>query len=280
MSDRTHTLAQILCNASTLEACNEDEIQHLLRRFPYFGPVRFLYVLKLQQEGKDETAARNKAILFHNDPLQFSYFIRPDRFYSDAIEDKLTVEETTESGPHLPQDEVPEENSTFSIATKATDVKDDSEKTGSEVPAIPSGIDVGNAGDAEEKEQKKKSLEPIAFEPYHTVDYFASQGIKITSEDLGKDRLGKQLKSFTEWLKMMKKLPAAEPTSAGNDPAEKNVENMAGNSISESDVVTEAMAEVWAKQGNRQKAMETYNKLSLMDPSKKAYFAAKIESLK
>jgi hypothetical protein len=45
-------------------------------------------------------------------------------------------------------------------------------------------------------------------------------------------------------------------------------------------VVTEAMAEVWLKQGNNGKALDIYNKLSLLNPSKKAYFAAKIENLK
>jgi hypothetical protein len=55
---------------------------------------------------------------------------------------------------------------------------------------------------------------------------------------------------------------------------------MAGHSVKGSEVVTEAMAEVWAKQGATQKAVETYNKLSLLYPSKKAYFAAKIENLK
>jgi hypothetical protein len=45
-------------------------------------------------------------------------------------------------------------------------------------------------------------------------------------------------------------------------------------------VLTEAMAEVWIKQGNKQKAIETYNKLGLLNPSKKAYFAGLIENLK
>jgi hypothetical protein len=44
--------------------------------------------------------------------------------------------------------------------------------------------------------------------------------------------------------------------------------------------VTEAMAEVWEKQGNTIKALELYEKLSLLDPSKSSYFAAKIEHLK
>ena len=120
----------------------------------------------------------------------------------------------------------------------------------------------------------------ILFEPYHTVDYFASQGIKVTANDLTKDKLSKQLRSFTEWLKVMKRLPAAEMAGSPQTTAEKSVAHMASHSVEESEIVTEAMAEVWAKQGAHEKAIETYNKLSLLNPSKKAYFAAKIENLK
>ncbi len=61
---------------------------------------------------------------------------------------------------------------------------------------------------------------------------------------------------------------------------EQKVENMAADSMQGSDVLTEAMAEVWVKQGNASKAMEVYNKLSLQYPSKSAYFAAQIDNLK
>jgi hypothetical protein len=40
------------------------------------------------------------------------------------------------------------------------------------------------------------------------------------------------------------------------------------------------MAEVWVKQGKLEKAIEVYHKLSLINPSKRAYFAAKLEILK
>lgn len=120
----------------------------------------------------------------------------------------------------------------------------------------------------------------LLFEPYHTVDYFASQGIKVSANDVSKDKLSKQLRSFTEWLKVMKRLPAVDMTQTPPSTAEKTVVNMASHSVEESEIVTEAMAEVWAKQGANQKAIETYNKLSLLNPSKKAYFAAKIENLK
>lgn len=120
----------------------------------------------------------------------------------------------------------------------------------------------------------------LSFEPYHTVDYFASQGIRFREDEKPKDRLGHQLKSFTEWLKTLKKLPASEIPATATRQEEKKVEQLAQVSITDREVVTEAMAEVWEKQGNTIKALELYEKLSLLDPSKSSYFAAKIEYLK
>ena len=133
---------------------------------------------------------------------------------------------------------------------------------------------------ADQSPETSPAQEPLAFEPFHTVDYFASQGIRIKADELPKDKLSKQLRSFTEWLRIMKRLPAAEVAQSPETVAEKSVESLASHSVEGTDVVTEAMAEVWARQGNRQKAIETYNKLSLLNPSKKAYFADKIQNLK
>lgn len=118
-----------------------------------------------------------------------------------------------------------------------------------------------------------------AFEPLHTVDYFLSQGIKITEEPISDDKIGKQLKSFTEWLKSMKKVNArGVPTL--DDASTNRIQKIAEVSNVEADIVTEAMAEVLQKQGKSLKAIEVYEKLSLTDPSKSAYFAAQIERLK
>jgi hypothetical protein len=120
----------------------------------------------------------------------------------------------------------------------------------------------------------------FVFEPYHTVDYFASQGIRANIDDAPKDKFGKQVKSFTEWLKTMKKIQANEPPRRVDSQMETKVVSMASQSVNDSEIMTEAMAEVWLKQGNKQKALEIYNKLVLLDPSKKAFFAGKIENLK
>ena len=117
------------------------------------------------------------------------------------------------------------------------------------------------------------------FEPLHTVDYFASQGIRLKAEDIGDDKLGRQLKSFTGWLKSMKKL-YPEKMATQDEAVERIIRASAENSNIDADVVTEAMAEVLVKQDKREKAIEMYEKLKLTDPSKSAYFAAKIESLK
>ena len=133
---------------------------------------------------------------------------------------------------------------------------------------IPGPVDVASQGN------------DLLFEPYHTVDYFASQGIKFKEEERPTDEFGKQLKSFTDWLKTLKRLPATELTKNISQQSEQKVEQLAGQSITDREVLTEAMAEVWEKQGNTLKAIQIYSKLSLLEPAKSAYFAAKIEELK
>ncbi|WP_315815950.1 hypothetical protein [Paraflavitalea speifideaquila] len=99
-----------------------------------------------------------------------------------------------------------------------------------------------------------ESEEPI-FEPYHTIDYFASQGIKLRQEDF-KDKLGMQLKSFTEWLRSMKRIApvmSEQPAPAFDETLQQSIQESAGHSVEGKDIITEAMAEVWVKQGSKQK---------------------------
>jgi predicted Zn-dependent protease len=78
----------------------------------------------------------------------------------------------------------------------------------------------------------------------------------------------------------LKRLPVTEQGQPADVNAEQKVEQLAGQSLKDNEVITETMAEVWEKQGNAEKAIDIYNKLSLLDPSKRTYFATKIEELK
>jgi tetratricopeptide (TPR) repeat protein len=240
MSAEMNVLSEQVVKKS-FKDCSIEELQKLTADFPYFAPAHFLLLKKLDPVTEAYRKQYQKAILYFNDPLSFEYFINRSSFDTpfEPIPDTQDEQVPTETMYEEPA--AAEVSSTISPAADTT--------------------------------------APLAFEPYHTVDYFASQGIKLSVEDVSNDKFGKQLKSFTDWLKTMKRLPVAVPGTT--DPAnEQKVENLAVHSVEESDVTTESMAEVWLKQGNKEKAIELYRKLSLLDPSKNAYFAAKIESLK
>ncbi|MBA2562807.1 MAG: hypothetical protein H0V14_07815 [Chitinophagaceae bacterium] len=77
----------------------------------------------------------------------------------------------------------------------------------------------------------------------------------------------------------MKKIPV-QNLAEGDEYTDTKIQNIAETSNTNTEVVTEAMAEVLIKQNKLEKAIEMYVKLSLNNPSKSAYFAAKIQSLK
>ncbi len=119
----------------------------------------------------------------------------------------------------------------------------------------------------------------LTFEPLHMIDYFASQGIQLSEDQIKNDKLVNQVKSFTAWLKTMKKLhPSKLEELAGTD--EKLIQSSAEFSNLDTEVLTEAMAEVLIKQDKKEKAIEMYTKLSLINPAKSAYFASRIEQIK
>lgn len=125
----------------------------------------------------------------------------------------------------------------------------------------------------------KKAHPPLAFEPYHTVDYFASQGIRLQEDKLGSDELSRQVKTFTQWLRSMKKIYNDSQTELPAD-VEQQIHHIADTSNQQSEVVTETMAEVLVLQGKKGKALEIYSKLILLHPEKSAYFADRIKQLK
>ncbi len=319
MSERIHALAQRLLGKATIDDCSLEEVKNLAQRFPYFAPAQFLLLEKLKQEGAEEYSSQvQKSILYYYNPLEFQYFISSDRFYTETsfAEDEVLVEEETS----LEKETAPEEKAgievleasveTETVTTEPETIETQPGDNGYEAPLHEDSVSLPQQLETQPEEQPFQTLEDqpqksvsssiegllqanqtpsfklpisnseITFEPFHTVDYFASQGIKLSQEEMPKDKFGKQLKSFTEWLKTMKRLPPTQMTSPVDSGSENKVQHLADDSVHEANVWTEAMAEVWIKQGNTQKAIETYNKLVLLNPSKKAYFATKIENLK
>ena len=272
MSKTIHALAQSLLGKASVEECNLDEITELVNRYPYFAPAQFLFLQKLKQENAPEYLSQlQKSVLYYHDALAFEYFINSDQFYTE-----INFHENNQPSANNHQ---PEENTGKELAEECIDEISPKEKTGAIQQLTEASIE--NVLMQEEKQiDAPVENNALVFEPYHTVDYFASQGIKLSQEEVPKDKFGKQLKSFTEWLKTMKRIPASEISKNVNATAESKVQHLAQDSVHDADVITEAMAEVWIKQGDKEKALKIYEQLSLLNPSKKAYFANQIENLK
>ncbi|RYY40837.1 MAG: hypothetical protein EOO08_06830 [Chitinophagaceae bacterium] len=253
--------------------CSAEELRQLTAQYPYFAPAHFLLLKKFDPSSEEYRRQYQKAQLYFHDPLGFEFFLhRTDETEAFVAEeamptDAASPEEVTEAraAEFYPASFGESVTATEEDASEETGDPDDTEASGP-VPQL-AGIDLNAPPEGD-----------LSFDPYHAVDYFASQGIKLSREEVGTDKFGKQLKSFTDWLKTMKRI-TPEAASNLDAKAEAGVEHMADHSVKDSNVLTESMAEVWLKQGNKRKAADIYRKLSLLHPQKSAYFADKINSL-
>ena len=256
---------------------NHDFLREITNEHPYFSPAQF-YLLQQTASGTDAFGkqAVKTNILFNNP--HWLYFQLQQTSSLAAAEKNISLTENKTVEPAIEIIELPDmvfadEKPDMVAADELPDNTDEAEERDMETEIEPMRIEL------KMPEEKINLNEALLFEPMHIVDYFASQGIKLTDEVQMADKLGKQLKSFTEWLKTMKKVHVEneEEPSVATDIS---INTLAENSNTETEVLTESMAEVFARQGKTVKASEVYQKLSLLNPAKSTYFAAKIQNLK
>lgn len=306
MNSAIQQLVQSFLQKDDLQQCSVQELQQLAAKYPYSAAIQLLVAQKIKagHTGSPEVEQPANDIYFHN-PFWLDQLLNEMGTVSiktkekellaapepniEVIKEEATIDITAAS----PETETMETAASYPAPETATlleEVVMNTELKTEESPAVVEEMEQQVIAISDEPAIKIPAfkIEPVdpanatlTFEPYHTVDYFASQGIKFNTDEKPKDKFGQQLKSFTEWLKTIKKVPATELGNvATNQQAEQKVEQLAEKSLTEGDVLTEAMAEVWAKQGNTAKAIITYQKLSLLNPSKSSYFAGLIEQLK
>ena len=264
MNNYIDQLVRSVLQKESLEQCTLGELKQLANDYPYFSAAQLLLAKKLKIENSEEyTKQVEKTSLFFNNPFWLDHLLN-EKGEAD-IEETQHTEFIQLTSPAEP--------------VRTEEIKQEKTEVDKPVVLVESPAVVKTMPGPVKEEVVNTGTE-LLFEPYHTVDYFASQGIRFKEEEKPVDKFGQQLKSFTEWLKILKRLPVSEIAKNAEPAAEQKVEQLAEASLADREVVTETMAEVWQKQGNLEKAIEIYNKLSLLEPSKSAYFAAKIEELR
>jgi hypothetical protein len=276
MTKETDYLIQSLFEKESMEEMTLDEFRRIADQYPYSSIIQFLYSCKLKSVYHlDFPEQVTHTALFFSSPQWLHYQLSDesekgsfrqsqyDRNYNNITEDQpIEVPEPTfeEDEENLWDNSLEDENALIPVEESTGIVQTD-----------PTQNII-----APTNEEKVETAIPI--EPYHTVDYFASQGIKTRLDDT-QDELGRKVRTFTAWLKTMKRLqPAAEIKEI--EESDEEIDNGLDQPILQEVIATEAMAEVYLKQGLDQKAIEVYAKLSLQNPANSHIFAAKIIQIK
>jgi hypothetical protein len=276
MTKETDYLIQSLFERESLEEMTLDEFSRLADQYPYSSIVQFLYSCKLKSVYHlDFPEQVTHTALFFSSPQWLHYQLSDesekgnfrqsqyDRNYNNITEDQpIALPDTTfdEDDENLWDNSLEDENALIAVEESTEPVHE--EQISNTIPLVVEEV-----------------VEPsIPIEPYHTVDYFASQGIKTKLND-PQDDLGQKVRTFTAWLKTMKRLqPAAEINEI--EESDEEIDNGLDQPVMQEIIATETMAEVYLKQGLTQKAIEVYAKLSLQNPANSHIFAAKIIQIK
>jgi hypothetical protein len=254
MTGNTYHIVQHLFNGNAPQDVSVKQIEDLCNQYPFFSVGHYLLSKKLSGEmAKNHLEETKKTALYFNNPFWLQWLLE------NGVDEKL------------PEAKKLLAEQAGNIQSAQTDTPDHA--WAKEHPGT-------NTAEKIVDKTATPSSEDLVFSPYHTVDYFGSLGIKLILDESTSDKFGKQLKSFTDWLKIMKRLPQKNEEAFSDPAAQISIVGYAADSLQQKEIITEAMAEVLAKQGRSENAIDLYGKLSLLNPGKSAYFAAKIEQIK
>ncbi|MCX6338189.1 MAG: hypothetical protein NT153_13090 [Bacteroidetes bacterium] len=305
-----------LTGTANLGSVKEDSLLELANESPYFAPIQLLLSAKLKESNANSfTNQAQKTNFYFSNPYWVHYLLSDFGSQNNAI-NQVNPLLTAVSQPNAAHSISQPISSLESPSAKVLAIDTNESVAGIEapslnpaseiqIPTVESVVDLlqrinhpyeeaaataesntkianllsEQLADFKKPVSEEAKLE-ITREPLHTSDYFASQGIKIDLSQIPQDKLTTQLRRFTDWLKYMKTdNPTAVDLGTRHD-LEEAVILIAKTSNEQKEIVTETMAEIFQKQGQVQKAIQLYIKLSFINPEKSAYFAAKIQHLK
>lgn len=282
----------------------ESDLRSWLQTYPYSPAVHLLKARKdLHTQSKETEVSLSLASKYHQDLTFLKYQLLKD---SEAESDMIQRIESW--SPSIPEVEERKSSSSVLDLTKPTHFEPHftEEKESSSVgiesktkPAMPVNENIEkDAAQGEEREEGKPLNDTINKTSASSSEKKGEKAEKRQKAEKVNRVLQNEmekLSDFTQWLiNLENEGPATEKTvsEAEVSPVKKKkkknkkkkqksrLEKLIDQSIAErEEAISETYADVLAKQGYTDKAIEVYRQLQLNFPKKSAYFAAKIEKL-
>ncbi len=268
-----------------------EALQHFADELPYFAPAQYFLASKLKLDGNASAASQTvKTNFYFTNPLWLQ--LQLQHGLKNSVSDTVAPAPARQSSA-IPADfaiptveavkEIMRKIDLSQETTSDLDIDVDETDANSEIGADNkiAGLLSSQLADFKKPVEAGAKLDIDADrERLHTIDYFASQGIKINLANIPQDKLTTHLRKFTDWLKQMKQADGKPQYLATSLEMENAVAEKAKTSNETREILTETMADVLVQQGQVDKAIQLFIKLSFLNPEKSSYFAAKIEQLK
>ncbi len=237
------------------------ELELVLEEYPYFQTAHLLHIKNLLNQG---------SISFDRELKKTAIWVTDRRKLFYLLDERVLLpvdeEHKIETKKNLSSDTID-----FSSLSHATDLAEEY---------------------IEEEDSAKESmdeLDSIILSGSATMGTFFNVGDEVDLEDF-KNTFKNQSKKPDTKIKIEKtskndslidNFIKEKPRIVPKEMQDMEIQDISGNSIQESNgLMTDTLAKIYIKQGLNEKAILTYEKLSLKYPEKKVYFAGQIEKIK
>jgi len=251
-----------------------DELNRLIEKNPYFHTGHQLYLKGLQQTNENEMALqlRKTALNVRDRGVLYNYINRPSTSRQETIPNDLLEEET--AVPFVPG------SSYVSQQADIHHTQYDTFRAFSTVQDTPSMDKEWHDSEAqiisEEKVMSNDQLMNVILQRLEQIDSSQTEEKNQSSSDAetNVDLYPDEFSKDTLVDSFLKSNPKLIPNESQFE-----VDLMTGMQEN-TEIATETLADIYATQGHKDKAIEIFQQLILKYPEKHIYFAAQIEKLK
>lgn len=226
------------------------ELKEIIDEFPYFQSAQLLYTYDL----------------FSQANFRFASYLKTCSIYATD----RTVLYRLLQVPNKPETSLKKDTAPPILQTEASslfELADERQITGTELPRL-------SATQAEDAEGAGFDL--LSFEQGETMAFPMDDSVK-KNDDTGLPDSGRQADLIEQFIRDN---PTIQPRTDQNPPHIELDEPKDDQENDKDEYITETLSRIYLKQGHYQKAIDSFQRLSLKFPEKSIYFAQQIEEIK